>query len=54
MRNQGMSHLFRERLVIEIGENEVREMEQRAKTIFNEQDTWIEAVIKGIESYPHP
>lgn len=41
MRNQGMSHLFRERLVNEYGEQAVKALEERSKPRFEESDDWI-------------
>lgn len=41
MRNQGMSHLFRENLVKEIGEFSVLKLEAAAKQLFREPDEYI-------------
>lgn len=46
MRNQGMSHLFRERLVEELGESKIKAMEAKAKVLFREPDSFIQAIIK--------
>lgn len=43
MRNQGMSHIFRERLVKELGEERIVELEQLSKKLFLEPDEWIAA-----------
>lgn len=51
MRNQGMSHLFRERLVIELGEAKIGAMELLAKIRFNEPDEWIVQKIEEISHY---
>lgn len=48
MRNQGMSHLFRERLVEQLGEDRLKDMELLAKELFKEKDDFIEAKILGI------
>lgn len=48
-RRYGMSFLFRERLVEEIGESRVRAMEKRAKDLFKEKDEWIQTQIDFIE-----
>lgn len=52
MRNQGMSHIFREKLVEEYGEESIYEMEQRSKLLFEEKDEWIQAKIDTIKGYP--
>lgn len=41
MRNQGMGHIFREKLVGELGEEHIKAMEQRSKQLFKEPDEWI-------------
>lgn len=48
MRNQGMSHIFRERLVLELGEDVIKAMEERSKLLFKEPDSWIEDRIKEL------
>ena len=45
LRKAGNSFVFRENLVKEIGEAEVVAMEQRAKPLFNEPDSWIQNII---------
>lgn len=54
MRNQGMSHIFRERLVAELGEERIVAMEQRSKPLFREPDEWIQARIDEVEKLSTP
>lgn len=49
MRNQGMSHLFRENLVKEIGEQRVLALEVRAKPLFREPDSYIQEIINSLQ-----
>lgn len=50
MRNQGMSHIFRENLVGEIGIDRVEALEARSKPLFREPDSWIQERIDFIHS----
>lgn len=48
MRNQGMSHIFRENLVGEIGAQAVLTLERKSKILFREKDDWIQDVIDNV------
>jgi len=44
-RYYGQAFIFRKNLVEELGEERVRELEARAKNLFNEKDEWIQEII---------
>lgn len=50
MRLQGMPHIFRKKLVDELGEKRVVEMETLAQVLFREKDEWILNVIHSLPS----
>jgi len=53
MRNQGMSHVFRAKLVQELGEDVIRAMEERSALKFSEPDSWIQEVIQRLSTGEH-
>lgn len=54
MRNQGMSHIFREKLVAELGEERIRVMEAKSKELFKEKDEWIQARLDELPVIHNP
>lgn len=50
MRRQGMSHVFREKLVNEYGEQSIKQMELMAKRRFDEDDEWLIEKLKEVDS----